>query len=166
MFDTINGIPLHPLVVHAIVVLFPLAVVGTFVIAVRPKWRTQYGYLVVAAAAAATVLSPVATASGEELQKRVGEPGYEHAELGEQLVWFGIVLLMASAALVFLQRRAERVSAGPGASAAHRPSKNLITVVAALSVVAALATGYQVYRVGDSGAKSAWGDAGSVVNTR
>jgi uncharacterized iron-regulated membrane protein len=95
----------------------------------------------------------------------VGEPGYEHAELGEQLVWFGIVLLIASAALVFLQRRAERLSAGPGASAA-RPSKNLVTIVAALAVVASLATGYQVYRVGDSGAKSAWGDAASVVNTR
>jgi uncharacterized membrane protein len=166
MFDTINGIPLHPLVVHAIVVLFPLAVVGTLVIAVRPQWRTRYGYLVVAAAAAATALSPVATASGEELQKRVGDPGYEHAELGEQLVWFGIVLLLASAALVFLQRRAETLSAGPGATAVRRPSKNLITVAAVFAIVAALATGYQVYRVGDSGAKSAWGNSGTLVNTR
>ena len=30
--------------------------------------------------------------------------------------------------------------------------------MAALAVVAALATGVQVYRVGDSGARAAWGD--------
>jgi uncharacterized membrane protein len=166
MFDTINGIPLHPLVVHAVVVLFPLAVLGTLLIAVRPQWRTRYGFLVVAAAAIGTALAPVATSSGEALEERVGDPAYDHAELGEQLVWFGIVLLIASAALVYLQRRAEQVSAGPGATAAHAPSKNLITVVAAVSVLAALATGYQVYRVGDSGAKSAWGDAAGVVSTR
>jgi hypothetical protein len=29
MFDLINGIPVHPLVVHAIVVLLPLATLGT-----------------------------------------------------------------------------------------------------------------------------------------
>ncbi|MCW2828706.1 MAG: hypothetical protein JWQ67_2322, partial [Marmoricola sp.] len=45
MFDTFNGIPLHPLVVHAVVVLLPLAILGTIAIAVRPGWRGKYGPL-------------------------------------------------------------------------------------------------------------------------
>jgi hypothetical protein len=36
--------------------------------------------------------------------------------------------------------------------------RGLTGAVAALAVVAALVSGVQVYRVGDSGARSAWGD--------
>ncbi|MCX6402170.1 MAG: hypothetical protein NTX33_19835 [Propionibacteriales bacterium] len=151
MFDLINGIPLHPLVVHAIVVLLPLATLGTLAIAVRPSWRRPYGPLVVAAALVATVLCPVATSSGEELEHRVGEPG-QHAELGEQLIWFAIALLVFSAALVWLDRKAARADA-------PSMSPTLPRVVATLAVVAALACAVQVYRVGDSGARAAWGDA-------
>lgn len=81
MYDLINGVPVHPLVVHAVVVLLPLAILGTVAIAVRPRWRLTHGPLVVGAALVATVLCPVATSSGEELEHRVGNPG-KHADLG------------------------------------------------------------------------------------
>lgn len=148
MFDTFNGLPVHPLVVHAIVVLLPLATLGTILIAVRPAWRTTYGPLVVGAALLSTVMLPVATSSGEELQSHVGSPG-EHAELGEQLLWFSLALLIASAVFVGLELR--RARAGT-----PEPQK-LVTVWAVIAVVAALACSVQVYRVGDSGAKAAWG---------
>jgi hypothetical protein len=152
MFDTFNGLPLHPLVVHAIVVLLPLATLGTIAIAVRPTWRPTYGPLVVGAALVATVLLPVATSSGESLEETVGSPG-EHAELGEQLIWFAIALLVASAVLVGLElRRARQTTPEPSRA---------ITAMAVVAVVAALACSWQVYRVGDSGAKAAWGDTGS-----
>ena len=119
MFDLVNGIPLHPLVVHAVVVLLPLATLGTLAIALRPRWRTRYGPLVVAAALVAAVLCPVATSSGEALEKRVGNPG-EHADLGEALVWFAIPLVVLSAALVWLQHRHEKARpARPAAGAAR-----------------------------------------------
>ena len=150
MFDLINGLPVHPLVVHGVVVLLPLAIVGTIAIVVKPAWRISHGVLVVAIAAVATALIPVATSSGEALEKHVGDPG-NHAALGDQLIWFAIPLLVFSAALVWLERRraADKPTIGPSA---------LPAVMAALAVVAALATGVQVYRVGDSGARSAWGD--------
>ncbi len=150
MFDLINGIPLHPLVVHAVVVLLPLATLGTIAIAVRPSWRLPYGPLVIGCALLATVLCPVATSSGEALENRVGDPG-AHAALGDQLVWFALALLVLSALLVFLHRRSE----ASGAASTGRA----IQVVAVLSVIAALASTVQVYRVGDSGARAAWGDA-------
>jgi hypothetical protein len=190
VFDLINGLPVHPLVVHAVVVLLPLAVLGTIAIAVRPHWRLPYGYFVVAAAAIATVLLPVSTSSGEALEGRVGDPG-EHAELGDQLIWFALPMLIVLVALVYLEwRRARDVAAGPGttgtgtpgsgtgttrtgtsgatstasgtttgtATASKGTGSTARTVVASLAVLAALATGVQVYRVGDSGARAAWGD--------
>ena len=45
MFDTIDGLPVHALVVHAVVVLLPLALLGTIAIAVRPAWRARFGPL-------------------------------------------------------------------------------------------------------------------------
>jgi len=163
MFDLINGVPIHPLVVHAIVVLLPLALLGTIAIAVKPAWRRPYGPLVVAAVAVSAILAPVATSSGEELEHRVGDPG-EHAELGDQLIWFILPLLALTVALVWVDRRATRTAAltdgADRAATTSSPSK-LPTVLAALAVVAALACTVQVYRVGDSGAKAAWGDAAS-----
>jgi hypothetical protein len=144
VFDTINGLPVHPLVVHAVVVLLPLACLGTLAIALRPAWRRPYGPLVVASAALATVLVPVATSSGEQLEKHVGDPG-RHAELGDQLIWFAIPLLVLSLALVVLDRR-------PTVGTA------VVRTVGVLAVVAAVAASVQVYRVGDSGARAAWGD--------
>ena len=155
MFDLINGIPLHPLVVHAIVVLLPLATLGTIAIALRPRWRLTYGPLVIGSALIATVLCPVATSSGEALEKRVGDPG-AHAALGDQLLWFALALLVLSALLVYLHRRNEASDSTPPGRA--------VQIVAVLAVIAALASTVQVYRVGDSGARQAWGDAASSSN--
>ena len=157
MFDLINGLPVHPLVVHAVVVLLPLATLGTIALVVRPSWRRPYGPLLVACAAVATVLIPVATSSGEALEKHVGDPG-EHAELGDQLLWFALPMLVLLAALVWMDRRAT-VGADAQRTTSSRPSQTgTLKVVAALALVAALATSVQVYRVGDSGARAAWGD--------
>lgn len=147
MFDTINGLPIHPLVVHAVVVLLPLSIVGVLALVVRPTWRARYGVLVAACAAVATLLIPVATQSGESFEKHVGDPG-QHAELGDQLLWFAIPLLVVAVAMVVLDR-------GVTDQAVLRPVSGLVSVVA---VLAAIAAGVQVYRVGDSGAKAAWGD--------
>lgn len=163
MFDLIDGLPVHPLVVHAVVVLLPLACLGTIAIAVRPAWRGRYGVLVVACAAAATALIPVATSSGEALEQHVGDPG-THAELGGELIWFAIPLLVLSTALVWLHRRQKRATADQpserAVAATGRPSRfrTATRIVATLALVAALAASVQVYRVGDSGARAAWGD--------
>jgi uncharacterized membrane protein len=148
MFDLINGLPVHPLVVHAVVVLLPLAILGTIAIVLRPDWRTRYGVLVLGIAAAATALIPVATSSGEALEKHVGAPG-AHAALGDQLIWFALPLLALVSALVYLDRRRSPSDAS-GAGA--------LRTVGVLAVIAAVAAGVQVYRVGDSGARAAWGN--------
>lgn len=168
VFDLINGLPVHALVVHAVVVLVPLTALGTIAIAVRPAWRRTYGPLVVGLGIVAAILCPVATSSGEALEKRVGDPG-EHAQLGELLVWFVIPMVVLALALVLLERRrttpttssttSPTTSSTTSSSGRSRAgSSTVVTVVAALAVLASLATGFQAYRVGDSGAKAVWGD--------
>ncbi|MFR9775876.1 DUF2231 domain-containing protein [Micromonospora sp. MS34] len=158
MPDNINGLPLHPLVVHAVVVLLPLAALGVVALAVRPSWRGRFGLPVVVIAALATAAVPLATESGESLEHRVGDPG-RHAELGDQLIWFALPLLLAAVVLVWLHRRAA-ASGTEGASEPRRTSGQgaVGMVVAVLAVVVAAANLVQVYRVGDSGAKAVWGD--------
>ncbi len=145
MFDLINGLPVHVLVVHGVAVLVPLTVLGAIAVAVRPAWRATYGPLLTLIALVATVLCPIASSSGETLEERVGDPG-EHAELGGLLIWVMIPLLLLIAGMVFLERR------GP----AERVRGALGTVVAVVTVLVAIGAGVLVYEIGDTGARAAW----------
>ena len=80
------------------------------------------------------------------IEKHVGDPG-AHAHLGDQLIWFAIPLLILNVLLVAVDR-----------VGAQRVSHRVVAAIAAVSVLAALGAGVQVYRVGDSGARAAWAD--------
>lgn len=164
MPEFVNGLPLHALVVHGVVVLVPLAVLGAIVIAVWPWARRRIGWLVVGVAAVATALVPIATNSGEKLAGRLPEnPLIEkHEELGELLVWFVLPLLVLVVALMLVDRAARVPVAvdGPGADTAARQApawtKIGLIVVAVLTVGSAVAAGVHVVRVGDAGSKAVW----------
>jgi uncharacterized membrane protein len=158
VFDQINGLPVHPLVVHSVVVLLPLAAIGTIAIAARPVWRGPYGVLVVLFAAVATALTLIAKESGQELAARVGNPG-DHGALGNGLIWFAIPLLLLALALVYLDRRHAAVHARD--PEADDRTLVALNIVAVLAIIAALVATVQVYRVGDSGARVTWGHLAS-----
>jgi hypothetical protein len=65
--DTFNGLPLHPLVVHATVVLTPLAALVALAL-VRPSWRERLRWPAVGAVAVAWGLVWLSRASGANLQ--------------------------------------------------------------------------------------------------
>ena len=154
-FDLVNGIPVHPLVVHAAVVFVPLTALGMIVMALWPRFSAKLGWLVAASAVLATVFSFAAKESGEVLEGRVGEPGYDHAELGDLMPIFAAVLLIAVVALWLIDRSAP--VDGPA------PRRGLRITVAIVGVLIALGNLIWVYRVGDSGAKSVW--SGEVTAT-
>ncbi|MHB1065704.1 MAG: DUF2231 domain-containing protein [Georgenia sp.] len=161
MFDLVNGLPVHALVVHAVVILLPLAVAGAVVVVLVPRWRRAYGPLTALVATAGTALVPVATRSGLQLAGRVGAPDGAHQQLGGQLIWYGLALTVLLWAFVLADRRvAGGARGGPpreGTPSRHRGSRAL-SALAVLVLVAALAAGFQVVRVGESGARSVWGD--------
>ena len=59
----VSGLPFHPLVVHAVVVLFPMAVVGSVLVALWPAIRARWAWPVVVLTAAAVAAIPVAPTS-------------------------------------------------------------------------------------------------------
>src|SRR6185503_10692565 len=98
--------PLHPLIVHAVVVLLPMEVLGAVLIAVWPAIRARWAWPVVVLTAAAVVAIPLATSTGEGLEHNLpwSRAIATHAELGDQLLIFAAPLLVCVFALAFLDR--------------------------------------------------------------
>src|ERR671915_1843401 len=104
---TIDGIPLHPLVVHAVVVLLPLAALGAIVIAVRRSWRRTFGIPVLLITLAGVAAVPMATTTGSQLWTAldVNNPLIDvHAQRATWLlpVALGFLALLAGAVLTEL----------------------------------------------------------------
>jgi hypothetical protein len=162
---TVLGLPLHVLVVHAVVVLVPLAALVVLLAAVLPRFRRWAGWLPVLLTAGALVLTPVATSSGENLEHGLEKQGiqnpliHDHAELGGLLIWWVVPLfVVAVAAYVVARRRGERDRGDLGGGPVPRW---LVLALTVLGVVVPLGTLVQVVLIGHSGAQAVWGAPGS-----
>ena len=150
MPDTVGGIPIHPLVVHAVVVLVPLAALGVGALSLVPKWRSRYGVLVVCAAVLAALLAPVAKVSGEHLKAVLGETDLinRHAQLGSTILWGVVPLAAVAVVLWWVGHRSERGQSVPRWAS---------VLVGTAGVVVALGVMVQIVLIGHSGAKAVWG---------
>jgi uncharacterized membrane protein len=149
--EFVTGLPLHALIVHFVVVLLPIAAVGSVVIAVWPAARERFGWLVVAVAAVSTALVPVATSSGSNLATRMPpSPAVDHHQsLANLMIWFAVPMLVFVAALMVVHELRKR---------RELPFATILMVAAAvLTIGSSVAAGIHVYRVGDAGARAAWG---------
>lgn len=152
MPDEILGIPLHPLLVHAVVVFIPLAALGTIAVTLVPRWRKPYGPLVVAASALSVILVPFTTDSGEDLRDalQLGGPVLEkvedHQAMGERVIWAVVPMFVFNLAMLLMIR-------------AGRPSRE-VTIVAWLATIAAIAATVLVVLTGHLGSQAVWDPAG------
>ena len=157
MFDTIAGLPVHPLVVHAAVVLGPLAALLLLVYVVKPGWRLGLRWPLVLTGGGAALSAAVASASGEALQHRVDEAATaaarqlveEHAEAGDLAAASLYVLAGAIVLVVFFLLP-------PVARAGRAPILRTAGVVVALGAVAFATFG--VVNAGHTGAKASWSE--------
>lgn len=163
MFDRVFGLPAHPLIVHAAVVVTPLLAVLVIVYAALPllglpRLRPRLDWAVVLSALAAPVCVFAAKQSGEAFSDQLFQGSVpalvaEHERLATPLLLLTAALAVAALLLIHLTRRR-----GPGTGSATGPVTRLATVaVAAVAVVLALAVGYYVVRIGHSGATAVWG---------
>jgi hypothetical protein len=148
--DELFGLPAHPLIVHAAVVLLPLAAVATLVCAAAPGLRRPYAPIALAGALAATLAVGLAQGSGEALEEQVDETELveEHTEQGESVLPWAIalsVVAVAVTALPTLYRRRPTM-----------PARTVTAVVVALALVAGGGATWTVIDVGHSGAKATW----------
>lgn len=155
---TIAGLPLHPLVVHAAVVLIPLSALLAIWFAVQPRWRWLTRWPTAVLSVAVVGIGFISTQSGESLREsspKVEQAVHEHAERGELLSW----LLVGFAALVVVGAYAlsgsSALADGRGAWESRIPQ--LEKVLPVLLVLAGVAVLVMVVLVGDSGARAVWG---------
>src|SRR6476661_3601249 len=127
MLDTIFGLPVHPLIVHATTVVVPAAAVTVLLCAVWPRFRRWAAWMPLALSVLAVVLTPLSTESGESLERHVEHSDLieTHSQLAEGLLpW--VIGLGAAAVLLFVVARGERravptVALSASATAARRP---------------------------------------------
>jgi len=148
-------VPLHPLVVHAVVVLGPLAALTGLVYAAVPKWRWLLRWPLVVLAVVVAVTALLAVAAGEDLlasRPELAPIVADHQEAGERLrnVALGYVVVAGLAAWAL---------GGTSALASGRGAREtrLGIPVAVLLAVGAVALLVTVYLAGDSGSAAVWG---------
>lgn len=175
-WPTILGLPAHPLIVHATVVMVPLAAVAVALHAFYPPARLRLGLVTVALAAVAVVLVPLSTSTGEQLQSEVRDSRLiqAHAELADGLLPWVVGLLAVAVLLVVRDWRAdphhqsrERAPWLHGESGTTGRVARVATKPVVLGLLAALmvvGTTQQVIRIGHSGAKAAWHGVASASN--
>ena len=141
------GLPLHPLVVHAVVVLLPLSALGLIACIVVKRLRQRYAGLAVLGLAAGTGAAWVAVLSGHALADQVGTPA-AHMAWGEWLPRVATATLVAAAVWYFLQR---------GKAETDNLAKGLGILTALLSAASVALT----VVVGHSGATAVWSGTGA-----
>jgi hypothetical protein len=184
MLDTLFGLPVHPLVVHATTVVVPAAALAVLLAAVWPRFRRWAGWMPLALSVLAVVLTPLSTESGESHERRVGRSDLieTHSELAEGLLPWVVGLAVAAVLLLVVARRERRAlrtaaaetpsgrtgrtpdatdatDATEGSARASLVPRRLLVGGAGVGLVAALGTTVQVVRVGHSGAQAAWSDS-------
>ncbi len=155
MPETVFGLPTHAILVHATVVLLPLAALVVLLHAFWPEARRRLGIVTPLLAGVALVLVPLSTQSGEGLQEAVGESALveRHAELADGMLPWAIALFVVAVALWLLGRRREGAPADDVSRARWVP-----IVAGVLAVVAVAGTTQQIIRVGHAGAEATWHD--------
>ena len=160
MPETVFGLPTHAIVVHATVVLLPLAALVVLLHAFWPAARRRLGVVTPLLAGVALVLVPLATQSGESLEHSVPHSDLieRHAELADGMLPWAIGLFVVAVALWLLDRRRARQVDGS-------EPRWLPVVVSVLAVVAVAGTVQQIVRVGHAGAQATWNGVVSSSST-
>lgn len=155
----IFGLPAHPLMVHAPLVLVPLVGLGTLAVTIRPSWRRRYGWSLLAATFVALVATQLAMSSGEELRKVVEPLGVDvdrHADLAQTTRAFVVVLFVAMVVMVLFDAFARRRRAVANSGATTTPGWVASLALPVVVAMSALSTVW-IARTGHEGAKLVWG---------
>ncbi|SCL18366.1 DUF2231 domain-containing protein [Micromonospora inyonensis] len=156
MFETVAGLPVHVLVVHAVVVFVPLLALLAVAYGVLPRWRDRLGWAVGVLAVVTPVVAWVATESGEAFENMLRDGGYPpeilsqvetHSGYGDLLFRATLGLAVAAVALLL-------VTSGR-ARARSLPSWLPVVLTVVVVALAVLAMAY-VYLTGETGARAVW----------
>jgi uncharacterized membrane protein len=150
--ETFFGLPLHPLLIHTAVVFVPLLILAALAYALMPRLRARVGWLLVGLAVLAPLCALLSKLSGDAFRARIARRHLAspqglalidgHRHLGTILVYVVAGLGLVSLLLALLP--------------AARRNKGLSLTLVVLAVGLSVASGYYVFRTGDTGAHIAW----------
>jgi hypothetical protein len=154
----INGLPLHILLIHFVVIVIPVAALCVVLSAAWPAARRRLGIVTPLIALVALIAVPITVEAGEVLEEQVNETSFSelHADLGRQMLPWAIALFLVAA----LQWVWFHYFTGEGryADKVKTPAARLaVTIVLAVAVaITAVGSVYTIFVIGESGAKSVW----------
>ena len=155
----INGLPLHPLIIHVVVVFAPLAAIAGIAYALVPRWRWWLRWPFVACAVIAAAAGVVAAYSGyslehsRHLQELASVRTHQHR--GSILRWLLLAYLIPTALAAWFLGGSSPVTSGWGAREGR--SGGVAIAIQVLLVVSSIVLLIWVFLTGDSGARALWG---------
>jgi Predicted membrane protein (DUF2231) len=164
VFEVILGLPAHPLLIHAAVVFVPLQVASALVYAFVPFTRRRIRWFVWGILFVAPGCALLAKLSGDAFRARLVRRGTatpqflpqidQHRSYGTTTLYWTLGLSV----LILILLLADRVAAGasPRLLIAPNGSMPLGVLLAVLVVVVAVATGYYIFKTGDTGGHMVW----------
>jgi len=163
IFDTVTGLPVHPLVVHVAVIILPLSALAFIGLVAIRRLRRGFGWLTVLGLLVGAGASFVAKESGEALAKRVGTP-VQHANCGSILPAVAVALAILALVWMIVQRTSARAGsrtaaglpAATDAGGRRSGDSSAAKLFGGLGVLVALAVLGLTVLVGHSGAEAVW----------
>ncbi len=153
MPESVLGLPVHPLVVHAVIVLVPLSALLAIIVAASPERRARFGLVTWLLSSAALVSAYVAQESGQNLEHVLyptvlPTPVSDHKGWGSSTVLYVLALWLAISALLLIELDRRRRT--------DITSPVLPSLVAVVTILVAMAATGQVFITGWTGSESKW----------
>ena len=159
---TFAGLPLHVLLVHALIVLTPLVALALIVIAAWPAARRALWLPVLIASIVLLPLGLITIDAGKWLEVRVPPAPLiqEHTAQGEDIVPWLVALLVlgvAVAAWAVVELVTTRRATGQGRDGLGRGIRIGVSVVLTIAAIAVAAgTTWTLVRIGEAGSRAVW----------
>lgn len=158
---TFAGLPLHVLLVHALIVLTPLIASALVLIAAWPAARRILWLPVLIGGVVLLPLGLITIEAGKWLEARVPPAPLiqEHTAQGEDIVPWLITLLVlavviAAWAVVELIGARRAAAGGAGIGRGIRIAVSVVLTIAALAIAAG--STWTLVRIGESGSRAVW----------
>ena len=159
---TFNGMPLHPLFVHAVVMLVPVASIAAILGSVWPAARRKMGIVTPILALAAAGSAAFTMQAGEWLEEHVDETKLleTHTD-GADMVppWIIFMVLAVVGQWLWFRVQDKRAAAGKPTILSPSLSRAATWVLAILVIVSSIGATTIITIVGDAGAKAVWDGA-------
>lgn len=152
--STLNGLPAHLLLVHAVLVLVPLSAALLLLTVMWPAARPRLSLFAAGSSAITLALIPFTVDAGRWLARHLMDTPLmrAHAQLADNMLPWALGLFASSALIA--TREFIRARGGPSAPVLGGRTGTIVLAVLSLSV--AVGSAVTIYRIGESGTAAVW----------